>query len=204
MRIKLIFFFFPIFIFSSFIMSYFLIFSLGNLLLGVLYSSVSVILLLLLIIHQIRGSKSETENLSQATIEFEEVVVTLNDGITTKGIIYRSKSETISTPHGRRYPQKRPVIVYFHGFWSQKEVYIPNLIALSHMGYIAAAFDQRGHGEAGGKKEEWYKFYNDVGSILDSICSFKDTKEGSICCIGTSMGGTSVLTKAYEDKRVAM
>ncbi|MBD3216434.1 MAG: hypothetical protein GF311_27725 [Candidatus Lokiarchaeota archaeon] len=39
---------------------------------------------------------------------------------------------------------------------------------------------------------------------MDSICSFKDTKEGSICCIGTSMGGTSVLTKAYEDKRVAM
>ena len=36
------------------------------------------------------------------------------------------------------------------------------------------------------------------------MCAASDVREGAVCCIGTSLGGTTVLTKCYEDQRVAM
>ena len=141
---------------------------------------------------------------SKSIVDIQKVEITFDDGVKSTGNFYRSISETKVTPNGRRYPHPRPTIIFFHGFWAKKEVNEINLVALAHMGYLAVAFDQRGHGEAGGKKAEWFKLFEDVDCVLDSVCSFEDVKKGSLCCIGKSMGGTSVLTKCYEDTRVAM
>ena len=143
-------------------------------------------------------------NKSKYLVDIQKVEITFDDGVKSPGNVYRSLSETIDTPNGRQYPHPRPTIIFFHGFWAKKEVNEINLIALAHMGYLTVAFDQRGHGKAGGKKSEWFKLFDDVQCVLDYVCSFEDVKKGSLCCIGKSMGGTSVLTKCYEDTRVAM
>lgn len=130
--------------------------------------------------------------------------ITFEDRVKSVGNFYRSISQSKETTNGRRYPEPRPTVVFFHGFWNKKEVNENYLIPLAHMGYVTVAFDQRGHGEAAGKKADWFKMFNDVKVILDKICSFKDVREGSLCCVGKSMGGTSVLTRCYEDRRVSM
>jgi pimeloyl-ACP methyl ester carboxylesterase len=152
----------------------------------------------------IHSPQSHFDNISRNLVDIQKVEIIFEDGVKSAANFYRSMSETIITPHGRRYPEPRPTIVFFHGFWAKKEINEPHLIPLAHMGYVAVAFDQRGHGEAGGKKVDWYNMFNDVVKILDVICSFEDVKSGSLCCIGKSMGGTSVLTKGYQDERVAM
>jgi pimeloyl-ACP methyl ester carboxylesterase len=141
---------------------------------------------------------------SKHVVDIQKVEITFDDGVKSTGNFYRSISGTIETSNGRRYPHPRPTIIFFHGFWAKKEVNEPYLIGLAHMGYLTVAFDQRGHGEAGGKKAEWFKLFKDVKCVLDSVYSFEDVKKGSSCCIGKSMGGTSVLTKCYEDQRVTM
>ncbi|MFX0042769.1 MAG: alpha/beta hydrolase [Candidatus Hodarchaeota archaeon] len=143
-------------------------------------------------------------NKSKYPVDIQKVEITFDDGVKSTGNVYRSLSDTIETPNGRRYTHPRPTIIFFHGFWAKKEVNETYLIALAHMGYLTVAFDQRGHGEAGGKKSEWFKLFDDVQCILDFVSSFEDVKIGSLCCIGKSMGGTSILTKCYEDHRVAM
>jgi pimeloyl-ACP methyl ester carboxylesterase len=135
-------------------------------------------------------------------IQKEEII--FEDGVKSAADFYRSVSESNPTGKGRRYPEPRPTIIFFHGFWSNKGEFENYLIALAHLGYLTIAYDQRGHGEAGGKKSDWYKLYNDVESVLNFICTFEDVKKGAICCIGKSMGGTTVLTKCYVDERVAM
>ncbi|MFX1499624.1 MAG: alpha/beta hydrolase [Promethearchaeota archaeon] len=137
-------------------------------------------------------------------VNIEKVEIVFNDGVKSFAIFYRSISDTVLTSNGRRYPEPRPTIVFFHGFWGKKEKNEIYLITLAHMGYVTIAFDQRGHGEAGGKKSDWFKLYDDANYILDLISSFEDVKKRALCCIGKSMGGTSVLTKCYVDSRVAM
>lgn len=143
-------------------------------------------------------------NISRNTVDIEKVEIYFEDGVKSVGNFYRSISQSKGTPNGRRYLEPRPTIVFFHGFWNKKEVNENHLIPLAHMGYVTVAFDQRGHGEATGKKADWFKMFNDVTAVLNIICTFEDVKEGSLCCIGKSMGGTSVLTKCYADRRVAM
>ena len=106
--------------------------------------------------------------------------ITFEDRVKSVGNFYRSISQSKETTNGRRYPEPRPTVVFFHGFWNKKEVNENYLIPLAHMGYVTVAFDQRGHGEAAGKKADWFKMFNDVKVILDKICSFKDVREGSL------------------------
>jgi pimeloyl-ACP methyl ester carboxylesterase len=141
---------------------------------------------------------------SKTSVNIQKEVFNFNDGIKSKAIFYRSVTETIQTEKGRRYPEPRPTIIFFHGFQANKDRNTDFLVAFAHMGYLTIGFDQRGHGEAGGKKSEWFKLYTDVESLLDFISTFDDVKKGALCCIGKSMGGTSVLTKCYVDNRVAM
>jgi pimeloyl-ACP methyl ester carboxylesterase len=145
-----------------------------------------------------------SREISKTGINIQKEVFNFSDGLKSKAIFYRSISETIQTETGRRYPEPRPTIIFFHGFQANKERNADLLIAFAHMGYLTVGFDQRGHGEAGGKRSEWYKLYSDVDSLLDFISTFNDVKKGALCCIGKSMGGTSVLTKCYSDNRVAM
>ncbi|MFX0074003.1 MAG: alpha/beta hydrolase [Candidatus Hermodarchaeota archaeon] len=144
------------------------------------------------------------QEVSETNIDIQKEIFNFNDGIKSKAIFYRSVTETIQTAKGRRYPEPRPTIIFFHGFRANKDKNTNFLIAFAHMGYLTIGFDQRGHGEAGGKKSEWYKLYTDIESLLDFISTFDDVKKGALCCIGKSMGGTSVLTKCYSDNRVAM
>ena len=194
----------PAYIIVSSILIYILFIDLNNIILGFKFSIISILVGLALFKIGIHTPQSHSKNISKETVDLQKVEVTFNDGIKSVGNFYRSLSDTTVTPNGRRYPEPRPVIIYFHGFWKKKEINEINLIVLAHMGYITVAFDQRGHGEAGGKKTDWYELYNDVDKILDSVCSFEDVRKGSLCCIGKSMGGTSVLTKCYQDERVAM
>ena len=145
-----------------------------------------------------------SREVSNATINIQKVDFNYSDGTKSSAKFYRSNSETIQTEKGRRYPEPRPTILFFHGFHANKEKNEYFLIAFAHMGYLTIGIDQRGHGETGGKKSEWYKLYGDVESVLDLVSDFEDAKKGALCCIGKSMGGTSVLTKCYIDKRVAM
>ncbi|MFX1313070.1 MAG: alpha/beta hydrolase family protein [Promethearchaeota archaeon] len=204
MRFRVLFLILPSFVIVSCILTYILFINLNNLVLGIIFSIISIFVGLILFKTGIHSTLSHFKNISKDTIDIQKVEITLDDGVKTVGNFYRSVFETVLTPNGQRYPEPRPVIIFFHGFWTRKEIYEVNLINLAHLGYLAVAFDQRGHGEAGGKKNDWYKLYNDVETIIDSVCSFEDTKVGSLCCIGISMGGTSVLTKCYQDERVAM
>ncbi|MFX0180144.1 MAG: alpha/beta hydrolase [Candidatus Hodarchaeota archaeon] len=204
MKFRVLFIVLPTFVIVSAILIYVLFIDLNNLILGFTFSIISILVALTIFKIGIYTHQSYFENISKDTIDVQRVEVTFNDGIKSVGNFYRSLSDTILTSNGRRYPKPRPLVIFFHGFWKKKEINEIYLTFLAHMGYVTAAFDQRGHGEAGGKKNDWYNLYNDVDKILDSVCSFEDVREGSICCIGKSMGGTSVLTKCYQDKRVAM
>ncbi|MFW9770548.1 MAG: alpha/beta hydrolase family protein [Promethearchaeota archaeon] len=175
-----------------------------NLFLGIIYIIISIFVGFALFKAGIHRPESHFENISKSTVDIQKVEIKFEDGVKSAGIFYRSVSETTLTSKGCRYPEPRPTIIFFHGFWRNKEVNEINLIALAHMGYVTIAFDQRGHGEAGGNKSEWYKLYTDVDIIINLVCSFEDVRKGSLCCIGKSMGGTSVLTKCYQDERVAM
>lgn len=175
-----------------------------NPVLGSMIGLISLIPAILLLKLGLKSSQSHFNNISTSTVNITEVYITLNDGVQTTGKLYRSQINTEETSNGHRYPEPRQAIIFFHGFYANKEINEKFLIPLAHMGYVAVAFDQRGHGSAGGKKADWYSLYNDVDAILDKVCSFKDVKEESLVCIGISMGGTSVLTKCYQDERVSM
>ncbi|MFX1314572.1 MAG: alpha/beta hydrolase [Promethearchaeota archaeon] len=171
---------------------------------GILFSFISILVGIILFKAGIHTPQSHFESISKNVVDIQNVRITFNDGVKSSVNFYRSTLDTILTQNGRRYPEPRPTIIFFHGFWANKEENEIYLIALARMGYLTVAFDQRGHGEAGGKKSDWFKLYDDVDCVLDFICSFEDVRKGSICGIGKSMGGTSVLTKCYADKRVAM
>ncbi|MFX1411083.1 MAG: alpha/beta hydrolase [Promethearchaeota archaeon] len=192
------------FIIISFFLIYTLLFDYKNLTLGILFSFISILVGFILFKTGIHNPQIHFENISKTTVDIQKVGITFDDGVKSSANFYRSISDTILTQNGRRYPEPRPTIIFFHGFWSNKEDNEIYLVALAHMGYLTVAFDQRGHGEAGGKKSDWFKLYDDVDCVLDFICSFEDVRKGSICGIGKSMGGTAVLTKCYVDKRVAM
>ena len=144
------------------------------------------------------------KRLSNSTVDLQKIEVTLDDGAKSPGLICRAKFETIEKSSVRQYPDPRPAIVFFHGLSSRKESYESYLIPLAHLGYVAVAFDQRGHGDAGGNPLDWHLLYNDIESVINFVCSLEDVKEGALCCVGKSMGANSVLTKCYEDQRVAM
>lgn len=188
------------FVIFSIILLYILYFDLHYLFLVVSFSVVSFFVSLTLF----KAGIHRVANISKSTVDIQKMEVVFDDGVKSTGTFYRSVTEAKLTSNGRRYDKPRPTVIFFHGFWTRKEVNETSLIALAHMGYVAVAFDQRGHGEAGGNKADWYKLYDDVDTLLNLICSVEDVRKGSLCCIGKSMGGTSVLTKCYQDKRVAM
>ncbi|TXT56349.1 MAG: hypothetical protein BAJALOKI1v1_1910003 [Promethearchaeota archaeon] len=204
MRLKILLGIFPGFIIYSLLLLFWIFGESGNLVMGISYGIVSFIIGWILFKVSIHSPQSHFENISKKTIHRERLTITFKDKVQAPGIIYRSKQETIDTPHGPRYPNPRPTIIIFHGFWAKKEINEKFLIPWAHMGYITVAFDMRGHGTAGGQKSEWFKLYDDSIHILDYISNLDDVKRGSICCIGKSMGGTSVLTKCYQDERVGM
>ena len=204
MKFRLILIAAPIFGFFSIFMIYTLIVVLDEFLIGMIYLNFATAFFSGLIFIGIYDPKSHYSEFVGKLVNIERVKIILDDGIISIGNFYRSSSQIISTPEGKRYPDKRPVIVFFHGFQSSKEESEKFLIPLAHLGFLCFNFDQRGHGEAGGKKSDFFQLMNDVNPVLNKVCSASDVKEGSICCIGSSMGSMPVLTKCYEDVRVVM
>ncbi|MFX1392704.1 MAG: alpha/beta hydrolase [Promethearchaeota archaeon] len=204
MEFRVLFLVLPSFIIVSCALIYILFIELHAIFLGIIFSIISIFIGLTLFKEGFHSYTSHFEDISKNTVDIEKVEITFEDGVKSVGLFYRLISETISTPNGRRYSESRPTIIIFHGYWNKKESNERILLPFAQMGYVAFSFDQRGHGEAGGKKNEWYKRFNDIDTVLNLVCSYKDVRNGSLCCIGTSMGGTSVLTKCYQDDRVAM
>lgn len=167
---------------------------------GIIATAVGVVL----VKSGLHSSQNHFKNMSLNTVTTARVIFEFEDGLKTVGKFYRSISQTISTSEGRRYPDPRPAVVFFHGFRSKKESSERLLIPLASYGYIGFSFDQRGHGEAGSSKGDRFQIFNDARAVIDRVCAANDVRGGGLCCIGISLGGTSVLTKCYEDKRVAM
>lgn len=195
----------PAFLIISTIIINILWFIVESLIGGWVFCVITVVTSVILLWRGLKRPQSPFGQLSLQEIDIERVELQLTDGTRTVGKFYRHLTQTIETPEGkRRYPIPRPAIIFFHGFRNRKEGNEKYLIPFAQRGYIGVAFDQRGHGEAEGKKTDWFKMFEDVDPILDYVCATPDVRNGAICCAGISMGGTSVLTRAYQDDRVAM
>ncbi|TFF98767.1 MAG: hypothetical protein EU547_00380, partial [Promethearchaeota archaeon] len=111
-------------------------------------------------------SKDYAEDIKALT-DVEKFEIILNDDIKLAAKVYRHALETIDTPEGRRYPEKRPIVIFFHGFYGKKEESEIYIIPLARLGYIGFTFDARGHGESGGSKNDYNEILKDSKKILD-------------------------------------
>ncbi|MBD3230569.1 MAG: prolyl oligopeptidase family serine peptidase [Candidatus Lokiarchaeota archaeon] len=195
----------PLYAAFSLFLTYMLIFVYAQIFIGVIYFIISSLFVSALIFIGYYDPQEHFYEITSNLIDMEKAEIVFDDGVKTIGNFYRAASETIENSDGKKiYPNPRPMIIYFHGFQTHKEECEKYLIPLANMGYICFSFDQRGHGEAGGKKNEYFKNILDSIAVLDAVCSYEDVRKNSICCIGSSVGGVSVLTKCYADERVAM
>jgi len=204
MNLKIILVILPAFAIISGILLYALLVLGADILLGVFYGIIAVVVGLELVRSGVHSSQSHFKNLSRNIVTSERVEIVFEDGVKSVGVFFRSTSQTINTPEGRRYSEPRPAVVFFHGFMNKKESSEKFHIPLAHVGYVTFSFDQRGHGEAGKGMNDRDQLFKDARVVLDTVCAASDVKEGAVCCIGTSLGATTVLTKCYEDKRVTM
>lgn len=176
----------------------------GDIPIGIIYAIITIIVGFILLKTGLHSSQSHFKKISRNTVIIERIEFKFEDGVRTVGLFYRSASQTIRTPEGYRYPDPRPAVVFFHGFMNKKESSEKYLIPLAHMGYIGFAFDQRGHGEAGKGTNDRLQLFEDARVVVETVYHATDLRNGAVCCIGTSLGGTTVLTKCYKDERVAM
>ncbi|MHA1752504.1 MAG: alpha/beta hydrolase family protein [Candidatus Helarchaeota archaeon] len=193
----------PFYVIISFIVSHYFLFVLGTLeglVYGLVYIGIAIWITVELFIFGIHKTESHFKDISHQYIDVENIEIVFNDGIKSRGVYYRLSSETIETSDGKRYPEPRPTIIFFHGLMGRKESSDKWLIPLTHMGYLTFSFDQIVRkGQKG-----LFQTLNDTSKVLDIVCNTSDVKIGSICCIGISLGGIMVLTKCYVDNRVAM
>ncbi len=204
MNLKIMFAILPAFVIISGILIFGLLVTGANILLSIIYGIIATLVGIELLKSGIHSPKHHIKNLSRNTVTAERVEIEFEDGVKSVGVFYRSISQTIATSEGRRYPEPRPAVVFFHGFMNKKESSEKFHIPLAHVGYVTFSFDQRGHGEAGKGLNDRFQLFDDARVVVDTVCAASDVRMGAICCIGTSLGGTTVLTKCYEDKRVAM
>jgi esterase/lipase len=204
MNWKIVFVILPIYLIFSAISIFFLLIFISDVLFLIIYIIFIVSFSSGLLLLGIFESKDYAEDIKALTdVEKVEIIVDDDNGVKLAGKVYRHVLETIDTPMGKRYPEKRPLVIFFHGFYGKKEESEIYIIPLARLGYIGFTFDARGHGESGGSKNDYNEILKDSKRVLDLVSSISDVKENSICCIGISMGATSVLTECYIDDRVA-
>jgi len=194
----------PIFIIISSILLYGIAVIGRDIVFAIIYGIIIFIVGIELVKSGLHTPQDHFKQLSRNTVDIERVEFQFDDGVKSVGLFYRSIQQTIETPEGRRYPEPRPAIIFFHGFMSKKEVNEKYLIPLAHLGYVTFAFDQRGHGEAGRGRNDRLQLIKDALPVIDLVCGATDVKPNHICCIGISLGGATVLTTCYADPRVAM
>ncbi len=125
----------------------------------------------------------------------KERVEFYSEGYLIKGLLYiPEKGE-----------EQYPVIIMCHGFAGVKELLLPGYAEkFVNAGYMVLTFDYRGFGESEGvagrliPKEQIV----DIRNAITYIETRTDTNSNRIGLWGTSLGGTNVISAAYEDKRV--
>ena len=118
------------------------------------------------------------------------------DGLELKGLIF----EPDVAPKG--------IVQFVHGMCERKERYAPFMTFLAKNGYVAACYDQRGHGESVEKEEDLGWFHDKKGkAIVDDAAQvtnylraqYPDLK---VTLFGHSMGSMVVrcYLRQYDDR----
>lgn len=114
------------------------------------------------------------------------------DGLVLKGIVF----EPQNTPKG--------IVQLVHGMCEHKERYEPLLAFLAENGYVAAAYDQRGHGESIEKEEDlgWFRDFDGKAFVGDAtqVTNYLHTQypDLKLTLFGHSMG--SMIVRCYLRK----
>lgn len=127
------------------------------------------------------------------TLQSQSLVIPLDAQRYLVGKLYTPKTTT--APY--------PVMLLCHGVKSTKEMMAPLGIELARHGIAALAFDSGGFGES------YDRSYSEVENLADAkaVVAFLRTQKGRfnpnrIGIAGHSMGGTTALTLALEDKHL--
>jgi pimeloyl-ACP methyl ester carboxylesterase len=122
-------------------------------------------------------------------LEFEDVTITSGDGT-------RLAAWYIPSGNGS-------VVLVRHGSGSTRTSVLDHAAFLAKSGYGVLLTDARGHGESGGRINEWgWHGPADIDAALDFIQSRPDFT-GSIGVLGLSMGGEEALNAAATDNRIS-
>jgi hypothetical protein len=125
---------------------------------------------------------------------------------------YRYEGFTLASAEGLPlscwllHPAGRPcgTVVYLHGVSESKISGLPMAGVLCAAGFMVMLYDQRRHGDSGGRFCT-YGFYekHDVSTVITHLQSRPELQLGRIGLFGTSMGAAVALQAAAVDARVA-
>lgn len=139
----------------------------------------------------IQPKKTNTTNyLEIEDQDYSKLSLVTKDSIMLKG--YHVKSN-LDTTHGS--------IILIHGIGGCKEHFTKAAIDLADKGYDSWIFDNRAHGESGGKYST-YGFHEkkDISRIVDEIK--KQSPNYKIGIWGNSLGGAIAIQAVENDKRI--
>src|SRR3990167_11265720 len=103
---------------------------------------------------------------------------------------------------------KFPVILFVHGWTSEKKRSFQYAKSLSKLGYICLLFDMRGHGTSDGdiNKATTKEFLDDVLAAYDYLMKVEGVDKENISAVGSSFGGylIALLSAKRNVKNLAM
>lgn len=104
--------------------------------------------------------------------------------------------------------EKYPVILFVHGWTSERKRSFQYAKSLSKLGYLCLLFDMRGHGTSEGdiNKATTKEFLDDVLAAYDYLLEVKGVGPKNISVVGSSFGGylVTLLTTKRNVKRLAL
>lgn len=130
-------------------------------------------------------------NSDQLGIQSTNVSVPIEDGQSLEGYWVDS---TIDTTYG--------IMILIHGIGGNKESYLGLAKRLSSLGVASVMFDNRAHGQSGGKYCTYgFEERNDVSKIIDYI--LEKNPNSSIGIWGNSLGGAIAIQSLEHDSRLS-
>ncbi len=101
-----------------------------------------------------------------------------------------------------KHPTDRPTVVIAHGWMEVKECHLRTVELLVGEGHDVILFDQRGHGDSGGRFTTFGVWeQHDVRAVVDEVES-RGWLRGGVATMGLSLGAAAVLMHAADDPRV--
>ncbi|MFO7796143.1 MAG: alpha/beta fold hydrolase [Promethearchaeia archaeon] len=110
------------------------------------------------------------------------------------------------------FQEKKPLVIYVHGFANDRNFDIHFPIELVKRGFIVATLDYHGHGQSGGTMFDINPetgrpaIYEDVSKLLDLLENLpiysSDINSSQIGLVGHSLGGAIALMTNILDKRI--